>query len=141
MKVLENQRNNEEEEVSCMSKAKQGHPAVTPDLKSPSRRSSLSTGDGSTIRSDSTYSSSRPYINLNSKESILEEMIKNPRVLVGWQVNIADHGLGTVLATEKNAFRSTVFKVKLETGHEKVLALKRGPKKGSIHFELVRKIN
>lgn len=114
---------------------------VTPDAKSPSKRSSASTGDGSTIRSDSTYSVSRPDVTLHTKESVLDEMIRNPRILIGWQINISEIGVGAVLSTEKTALRATVFKVQLEHGHIKVLALKRGPKKGSVPFELIRKIN
>lgn len=144
-KMLERQRDNlDSTSINSWSNGKNVSSIIqTPEPNSPSKQSLVSSAshDGSTIRSDSVYSTIRPDLDLLSKEAVLAESIRNPRVLVGWQITVSGLGLGTILATEKTAMRSTVYKVELLRKEVKLIPLKRSPKKGSVPFELIRKIN
>ena len=70
----------------------------------------------------------------------MDESVKYPAVLVGWQISVGGE-VGTILSAEKNIFRSTVYRILFSNGSTKTLALKRSDKKGKVHFELINKIN
>ena len=100
----------------------------------------LSGDDGSTILSEAAYKNRRPGANLQSKKTVMDESVKYPAVLIGWQISVAGE-VGTVLSAEKNIFRSTVYRIQFADGSTRTLALKRSKKKGKIEFELIKKIN
>ena len=99
-----------------------------------------SADDGSTILSEAAYKNRRPGTNLKSKKTVMDESIKYPAVLIGWQINVARE-VGVILSAEKNIFRSTVYRVQFTNGSTRTLALKRSNKKGKVPFELLKKIN
>ena len=113
----------------------------TPNSRGYSPTSTIaSADDGSTILSEAAYKNRRPGTNLKSKKTVMDESVKYPAVLVGWQISVGGE-VGTILSAEKNIFRSTVYRILFSNGSTKTLALKRSDKKGKVHFELINKIN
>lgn len=94
-------------------------------------------GSEGAIRYDPSYTPTRKYL---SKEDVLQQCASDPRVLIGWVISVRVFGQGTVLDIEKDIFRRTTFKVKFQDHSDvKKVPLKRGPRKGSIEFELIHR--
>jgi hypothetical protein len=73
-------------------------------------------------------------------DSRIKESVKNPEVLLGWQINIRGRGVGVILDIKKSLGRTTKFYVRLDNGNMKLLSLKRSDKKGQVPFSLISKV-
>jgi hypothetical protein len=75
------------------------------------------------------------------KDSLIRESASNPRLLVGWQINVKGRGVGVILDMKKSLGRSTKFFVQFGNGSLKLLSLKRGSMKGNVPFYLISRVS
>ena len=68
------------------------------------------------------------------QSTVIKESAINPSILIGWQINIKNKGLGLVLGTKKRMGRSTLFRVQMDSGEVQMLSLKRSNTKGDLPF-------
>lgn len=71
------------------------------------------------------------------ENEIMKNSVHDPKVLIGWRVNVKGKGPGTVLSIKKVKFSSTKFAVQFENGTIEYLSLKRSQAKGRIPFTLI----
>jgi hypothetical protein len=89
---------------------------------------------------DSTRSPRQRSRTASSAQSAMTQSLSDPAALIGWRVFVEKFGLGMVVALKRRKFSTTKFEIQFDNGQVHVLALKRGLKKGSVPFSLIKKI-
>lgn len=74
-------------------------------------------------------------------QSVLQQSVNDPNVLIGWRVLIRGQGTGVILSMKRKKFTTTRFVVQFENGRVEALPLRRSKKKGTVAFTLLSKLS
>eukprot|EP01039_Chlorochromonas_danica_P001210 gene1210-1320_t len=74
-------------------------------------------------------------------QSVLQQSVNDPNVLIGWRVLIRGQGAGVILSMKRKKFTTTRFVVQFENGRVEALPLRRSKKKGTVAFTLLSKLS
>lgn len=77
----------------------------------------------------------------HNNDTVIKASIKNPSILIGWQVNVKNRGVGVIIDMIKAFGRSTKFKIQFANNRIEHLSLKRSDTKGKIPFSMITKVS
>ena len=80
------------------------------------------------------------YVPSKQMKEILESSLRNPQILVGYEVYVEKYGIGIIKDCLRMKFFATKFDVHFNNGRRKSIKLKRSELKSGSNFTLLRKL-